>query len=92
MDPLFWNSRCFKFSCTLCTMELKHLGVLLPLACCSRTTLELAATVRPTAQKGKVISITKIFYWSIEPKNHEFVGTNRPTDFKILQFSIDLFE
>jgi hypothetical protein len=48
--------------------------------------------VRPTAQYGTAISIAKIFYWSIEPKNHEFVGTNRPTDFKIPQFSIDLFK
>ena len=48
--------------------------------------------VDPTAQQGTAISIAKIFYWSIEPKNHEFVGTNRPTDFNIPRFSINLFE
>jgi hypothetical protein len=29
--------------------------------------------VRPTAPCGTAISIAKIFYWSIDPKNHEFV-------------------
>jgi hypothetical protein len=48
--------------------------------------------VPPSAQQGTAISIDKIFYWSIEPKNHDFVHTNRPTDFKFLQFSVDLFK
>jgi hypothetical protein len=44
MEPLFWNNGRFNFSCTLCTKELEHLGVLLQWVRYSRTTavLELA--------------------------------------------------
>ena len=32
--------------------------------------------VQSTAHYGTPIPVTKIFYWSFDPKIHEFVGTN----------------
>jgi hypothetical protein len=43
-------------------------------------------------QSAEGILIRKIFCWSIDPKNHEFVGTSSPTDFKIPRFFVYMFE